>query len=472
MDVIIRLKMPPYSPPLRPDDSDKALTQDQVGALYKQAEQKRADAVETVTKPALAALEDMGFKGVAGKYDPVIYASLKPDDVRKVEEIKGVRRIYSSPVFESTNTLDVAEQVVHADVVNGRGMTGSGVNVAEIEVGGQVNTDNPKLSGVTQDTTYSCLADHAAAVAGIIRASFGNGLEDFYGVARDASLWIGGSCGGWDSELEDRSTAAADWGARVFNYSLGHTSCTGMTAFDNYLDGLVANRFRNVAVAAANRGNAGCVTSPALAYNVLAVGASDDKHTAAWSDDSVASYSSAGNPTSTHNDREEPDVMAPGTDLRSTTNSGPQWAGEVGSGTSYATPVVTGIIALLIQRNPTLGIAPPVVRAIIMASAAHNIDGRRAPQRQGRRRAGCRRLGRRRRPAEQHGGRVVVHELQPELREPPGMDVEPRRRQAHAHRRRLGQRPRRRFLSQPARRRRGHAGARPLGRCRRQFGQL
>jgi len=370
IDVIIRLRMPPYDPPQRPDSS-KSLTEKDVDALLQQADQKLAEAVAAVTKPALSVLQEMGFKGVADEYTPVIYASLKPGEIGKVQYLEGIDRIYSSPVFETT--VDIARQVVHADVVNTRGMTGSGEKVAEIEVGGQINTSNPKLANVTQDTTYSCLKDHAAAVAGIIRSSGSGTVLD--GIAPDASLWIGGSCGGNASEIQDRSTAAADWGALVLNYSLGYPSCAGMTALDNYLDGLVSNRWRSVVVAAGNRGNSDqCVTSPALAYNVIAVGASDDKNTTAWSDDSVASYSSWKNPTSTHNDREEPDVMAPGTNIRSTTNASP-WVGEVGSGTSYAAPVVTGVIALLIQRNPTLGLAPPVVRAILMATAAHNIEG-------------------------------------------------------------------------------------------------
>ena len=157
VDVIIRLRMPPYNPPLRPDDSDKALTQEEVDALLKQADQKRAEAVAAVTEPGLDALQEMGFKGTADTYDPVIYASLKPDEIRKVQDLKGIERIYSSPIFEAT--LDIARQVVHADVVNTRGMTGTGIKTADIEVGGKINTDNPKLANVVQDTTYSCLHD-------------------------------------------------------------------------------------------------------------------------------------------------------------------------------------------------------------------------------------------------------------------------------------------------------------------------
>ena len=43
----------------------------------------------------------MGFEAEADKYTPALYASLKPDDIRKVEGLKGLERIYPIVQFES-----------------------------------------------------------------------------------------------------------------------------------------------------------------------------------------------------------------------------------------------------------------------------------------------------------------------------------------------------------------------------------
>jgi len=367
IDVTIRLEEPPYSPPPLPD-LNKGLTAEQANAYLKLADQRRAEAVEKLTKPALDEINKMGLKAEADKYTPALQASLTPDEINKAQELKGLERIYLAPIFEPT--LDVARDVVEA-AVYWPGFNGSGVKVGEIEVGGKINTSNPNLSGVTQDTTGSCLADHAAAVAGIIRSTD----QTVRGIVPAASLWIGGSCDGYTDGLKSRTNAAADWGATVFNNSWGCSTCTGMREIDRFFDDMVANRARSVVFSAGNRGTGnGYVTSPATAYNVIAVGSSDDKNTVGWPDDTVADYSSYVDPTTIHNDREEPDVMAPGTNFQSTTNADP-WIGDVGSGTSYAAPIVTGVIAQLMEQAAALMIHPAAVRAILMATAVHNIEG-------------------------------------------------------------------------------------------------
>jgi hypothetical protein len=238
------------------------------------------------------------------------------------------------------------------------------VPVAVVEVGGQINTANPFLSWITQDTVFSCLSAHAAAVAGIIRST--DSFER--GIAHAANLWIGGSCSGQPSELHDRSTAAANWGARVFNLSFGRYDAGVLSEMDRYYDSLVLNQFRTVVVAAGNSGSGAYVLTPGTAYNVITVGSFNEANNL------MSGFSSGLDPISSHGDREKPEVAAPGDTFVSATNAWP-WLGNVGSGTSYAAPMVSGITALLMQRNPTLQLWPEIVRAILMASATRNIEG-------------------------------------------------------------------------------------------------
>lgn len=179
-----------------------------------------------------------------------------------------------------------------------------------------------------------------------------------------------------------------------------------LTPNDKYCDTLT---FENRVVLVVSAGNGGItckenqfypVASPARAYNVIAVGAFDDKDTSGWSDDCMASLSSWCNPVSTNKDREKPEIVAPGASIKSTLIATP-WVG-CGSevlctaswcacrlnflrcntnywGTSFAALAVTGIAALMVQRSRSLSSAleawPEAIKAILMATAVHNIEG-------------------------------------------------------------------------------------------------
>lgn len=69
--------------------------------------------------------------------------------------------------------------------------------------------------------------------------------------------------------------------------------------------------------------------------------------------DQIATVSSLG---------DEIDVVAPGEFIQST-NKGGGW--KVGTGTSYATPHVTGTIALMLARNPNLSELPDITTNIV-----------------------------------------------------------------------------------------------------------
>jgi hypothetical protein len=376
--VMIWLKAPASAQAKRPalsNNGRSAVSQAQVNAFYQQVDAQRAATIQPLVESVANRARTLGTNVKTEKYSPVVYASLTPQAIRQVAQLNEVDQVYESKTLKPM--LDTARQTILANVVESRGIIGSGVKVAEIEVGGKINTSNPYLQDITQDTTYSCEHPHAAAVAGDIRSTH----PTIRGSAPNVSLWIGGSCGGWDDQLTNRSTAAADWGAKVFNLSLGRDSGLDVDGFARYYDDLVINGSRTVVVAAGNYGSPGCIQgtngnvgTPAVAHNIITVGNFDDKGTTDWNDDAMNPCSSWRNPKSTHNDRQKPEVAAPGTNITSTINSSP-WIGDTGSGTSYAAPLVAGVAAQLIQRNSSLSAWPEVVKAIIMTSAVHNIEG-------------------------------------------------------------------------------------------------
>ena len=117
----------------------------------------------------------------------------------------------------------------------------------------------------------------------------------------------------------------------------------------------------------------------------ITVGATDDKNTIDRDDDDIASYSSRGprrdNGNNNPIDEMKPDVTAPGTNIiqaeACVTSGGCNnflggdasqngYTGR-GSGTSYATPAVTGIIALMMEVNEEIN--PLVIREILRSTA-------------------------------------------------------------------------------------------------------
>ena len=118
----------------------------------------------------------------------------------------------------------------------------------------------------------------------------------------------------------------------------------------------------------------------------ITVGSTDDQNTIERSDDTIAGYSSRG-PRRDNGDNNpvnelKPDVTAPGSNIIQAEGcvssggcnnnipgqdaSSNSYTGR-GSGTSYATPAVTGVIALMIEANPSLD--PLTIREILKKTA-------------------------------------------------------------------------------------------------------
>ena len=116
-----------------------------------------------------------------------------------------------------------------------------------------------------------------------------------------------------------------------------------------------------VVVAAGNSGpNSQTILSPGNSPNAITVGAVDDRKSVAKDKYSIAPFSSRG---PTKEGLRKPDVVAPGVSIKSLSTEGGY---KNLSGTSMATPVVSGSLALLLSKNNNL--SPKDLKRQVMSS--------------------------------------------------------------------------------------------------------
>jgi subtilisin family serine protease len=208
----------------------------------------------------------------------------------------------------------------------------------------------------------------------ILGASPGEGPQSVYDAAIEATQWaIEHHADQWPGESEEY------YGIDILSLSWGIPYEGSSDGSDLYSQGL--NRLVDVGVvavvAAGNDGpdNDG-FTGMGAADKVITVAATDDLETIDRSDDIIASYSSRGprmdDGDSDPYDELKPDVAAPGTGIsnaqfdRNGDGSGNGYEPR-GSGTSYATPCVVGVVALVLEAEPDL--YPDLVKEILRFTA-------------------------------------------------------------------------------------------------------
>jgi hypothetical protein len=279
--------------------------------------------------------------------------------------------------------LNSSAKTLNAPSVWVNSISGTGVCVAVVE-GGRVEFGNPFLSSANCGTfrpAEPLNGPHPTWVAGVI-ASSAFGTPQNKGIAFGARIYSAN--GDYSSfPLMHAAMDAAVTNAHISNNSWGFTCGNGlMDVFAVHADKIVREKWDGIVGAAGNNGSSACgkVSATALGYNTIAVGSYNDNKTGFnLTDDVMSTFSSTVNPTALFpNDREKPDVSAPGERIITTTIGGLPWAlnsSNAVSGTSFSSPMVAGIHALVQQAKPSLVIYPETTKAILLASAVHNIEG-------------------------------------------------------------------------------------------------
>lgn len=278
-----------------------------------------------------------------------LWRRINPHAPNQTDRLPGIAKISPDRILKPLDRDSV--QQIKAPKAWQKGLTAAGVQVAVLDTG--VDRNHPDLKGrikATKDFTESNdvtdVHGHGTHVAGTIA---GSGPEP--GTAPDADLLIGKVCEPHYCE-ESAVIAGMQWaaeqGARVVNLSLGGDATDGTDELSQVLNSLSAKYHTLFVVAAGNVGRAESVSSPAAADAALAV-ASVTKH-------NQLSYFSSRGPRI--DGAVKPEISAPGYAIAAARAQGTSMGYPINdrhtlaSGTSMATPHVTGAAAILAGQHP------------------------------------------------------------------------------------------------------------------------
>ncbi|MBD3182551.1 S8 family serine peptidase [Candidatus Poribacteria bacterium] len=350
-----------------------------------------------VNEDYIRQVEELGAKiRYTSRWINAVTAEVSPETSKAIEKLPFVES--TEPIVKYKNTIqkppDLAPgilskgemhpfygtsarqiQQISADAIQNKGYYGEGIVIAVLDTGfdlaheslqnirilaeydfiyGDSDTkDTPPEDDIGQD-------NHGTEVLSILA---GNSPGMFIGVAPEAEYILAKtervSYNGtiFEQEIEeDWWIAGLEWaeinGTNVVSSSLGYSDwysysdMDGSTAKTTIAANIAIEKGISIVVSAGNEGKSSewpYISAPADGFNVIAVGAVDDSGR-------LADFSSIG---PTYDGRIKPDVVAMG---KNTYTADPNSVDgyRQQDGTSMATPLVAGTVALLLQASPEL----------------------------------------------------------------------------------------------------------------------
>ncbi|WP_189168194.1 S8 family serine peptidase [Pilimelia anulata] len=313
---------------------------------------RRLDRAALAARPGravrpLAAIGGLGVTAAGGRAAGELWRDLTAGTARgSVGRVwlDGLRRV----------SLDHSVPQTGAPAAWRAGFDGAGVRVAVLDTG--VDATHPDLAGrvVAARSFGTDTGDpavdtegHGTHVAATVAGSGAAGGSR-RGMAPGARIVNGRVCDGSYCEdsaiLEGMHWAVAEQGARVVNLSLGADDLPGTDPLEQAVNELTARHGALFVVAAGNSGGLGMVGSPSTADSALSVAAVDRAG-------DVARFSAKG---LREDGAVKPEIAAPGVEINAARSGHSPGSGPYVSmsGTSMATPHVSGAAALLAQQHP------------------------------------------------------------------------------------------------------------------------
>jgi hypothetical protein len=343
-------------------DEKRALERESGEPRMPRAAAQRNEAIAKLARTVGQIAGELGAKEIrVDDAAPVVFARMRTRTIQQLAKRKEVAAIF---LYEPEGIEDLKDSIAiaNSDDVHTAGPQGAGVKVAVWESGPASTSD---LVIEARYESSPSTSDHSQHVHGIIKNKESNKP---HGHAPECKLHSANS-----KDLDALRWAVKERGCTVINQSFHRPSEpeSGSLSFDDiYKDWLILNwPYPTIIQAAGNfwSGDPDDVDPPSdefvnhKGYNSLDVANHDDS-ASAMSSDSVFR-----NPSTSHGDRELPEVTANGTSVTT--------VGLTMSGTSMASPAAAGVAALLQSAAPTLKSWPEGCRAILLAGATKNVAG-------------------------------------------------------------------------------------------------
>lgn len=307
-----------------------------------------------------------------------IACNLTTDVVYRLANSPDIEYIsFDSKVFTQ---LDIAAPTIKSSFPHNLGFKGKERTVAVIDTGVAPHQDLTRPTNrivgfkdfVNNRTSPYDDNGHGTHVAGIIAGNGYSSRGRYTGIAPEANILAvkaldaegSGNTSNIISAISYVVNTKGTYDTKVLNLSIGspaNSSC----AKDPLCKAVVEATKQGIVVVAA-AGNSGpgrnTILSPGINPNVITVGATNDNGTVDIKDDTIANFSSRG---PTIEGVSKPDLVAPGVNINSLSNVKLDGY-NTSSGTSMATPFISGAVALLLEENNSL--SPKEVKKRLMNS--------------------------------------------------------------------------------------------------------